>query len=251
MKFGTYIDITNNTIITSWNSDSDANRNGIWAEDQDGVNNDPVTGKDESVSHITISGNTVKTTNNPLLLSDNGVGIIVQDCHDCVISENLLSNNKRGFYLHSISYNNFSGNTIIDNSIEGIHLFQSKNNKISQNIFQDNYKGISIRSSSLTTISNNLITNSSDIGIHLDYSLITVVKYNNFLSNKKGAEFRRYSFIKDHWIRNYWDTWKGSGPMVIRGYRMILIGWSHWGPIYFPLPWFALDCYPAKDPYYI
>lgn len=87
LQYGNYVDILNNMIITSWTSDAVGDVSGILA--QDGKGSDAASdGQYESLTNIVIVGNTVKTTNNPVLYSGNGVGIQVQDCVNCIVSGN-------------------------------------------------------------------------------------------------------------------------------------------------------------------
>lgn len=83
-KYGSYIDILNNTITTSWASDAVSNVTGILAQDSDGINSA------STLNNIVMDGNTVVTINSPLLYSANGVGIQMQDCLTCEISDNIV-----------------------------------------------------------------------------------------------------------------------------------------------------------------
>lgn len=89
LQYGTYIDILNNTITTSWASDATSDISGILVQDSNG-SNAASDGLYQPLTNIVIDGNTVTSTNSPLLYSGNGVGIQAQDCVTCTISDNVV-----------------------------------------------------------------------------------------------------------------------------------------------------------------
>ena len=53
----------------------------------------------------------------------------------------------------------------------------------------------------------------------------------------------RLAFDRNFWIRNYWDTWIGFGPKILKGQMF-----TEWvGQKLFP--WINFDWFPASKPY--
>jgi len=195
-------------------------------------------------------------TNNTFQLNKY-TGITLGSCNNNTITDNYIySNSWNGVSLNSnypsrCSYNNISGNNIIDNRVNGVYISESTNNIISGNTIQGNgFQPSYYLFGSGVLLEFDADNNNSENGIHLDKSGFNSIKFNNIISNKKDVSFFKYLFLRNHWKRNYWDTWKGFGPKIIWGQRMIITGWDYWGqPEYSPIPWVIFDWRPAQEPY--
>jgi len=93
-----------------------------------------------------------------------------------------------------------------------------------------------------------------------------IIKQNNFRNYSFGNLSRGYWWTrsilvtfygvvftkKDQWVGNYWDSWRGIGPMRIRGWLVVgfVFVFLETG-IGLPLPWFEYDRHPARHPYEI
>ncbi|MHA2053183.1 MAG: NosD domain-containing protein [Candidatus Hodarchaeales archaeon] len=109
-------------------------------------------------------------------------GIYLYDTANVKISDNLLSNNKRGIVLDYSSNNNIlSGNNVNDNDY-GIDLDYSSNNILIGNTASyNNYNGIELEYSSNNTLSGNIVSYNNDRGIFL------VDSCNNTLSGNTAS----------------------------------------------------------------
>ncbi|MBE3136204.1 MAG: right-handed parallel beta-helix repeat-containing protein [Thermoplasmata archaeon] len=138
---------------------------------------------------------------------------------------------------------------IIDNRHEGIHLTDGTIGRISlrsiRNILIHNntiannggilyaYGGMFICNcvDGVRIIDNDIISNDG-YGVYFDCSRKNQVVNNNFINNTCNAYFSRYGPVWNQWKGNYWDTWIGIGPKMIKGYK-----------------WANFDWHPAKEPY--
>jgi parallel beta-helix repeat protein len=89
-------------------------------------------------SNITISGNNITGTWQPLPFSMLAAGIFVWDGDCNIITGNRLENNDYGMYLGENSeYNVIGGNTILSSNRDGIRLFESSGNTFYHNNFDN------------------------------------------------------------------------------------------------------------------
>ena len=159
-------------------------------------------------------------------LSDTSVGIELYSCSNCLVSDNILNNNRVGVYIIGGS------NTVTRNHIES------------------NIDAIFIAGSENIISFNNIIKNSNGI---FWVGRTNNVQKNNFILNNRNAKFHM-SYTGDlsiKWNQNYWGKPRIL-PKTIIGKKDIFLFESYWGNIYvLPIPWLAFDRNPAKKPYVI
>ena len=172
--------------------------------------------------------------------------------------------------LYPSDYINITNNVIIDN-FNGICLQGSKNNTISKNIVSNNVKGLLIFADSVFNIisKNNVenndygfffgftvynyiiennIANSTEYGMYFYFACVNTIQKNNFVNNTRHVYFIeriRRAFDRNNWIRNYWDTWIGFGPKLLKG--QMFTEWVGQKLV----PWINFDWIPAREPYKI
>ena len=79
-----------------------------------------------------------------------------------------------------------------------------------------------------------------------------IITKNNF-KNYKPFGFWFYKYLlwpnKNKWRGNYWDTWKGTGPKAILGFKVFEWSSLNGGFFLILIPWIEFDWHPAKEPY--
>ena len=127
-----------------------------------------------TASGVSIIGFTVRNATG----RDKG-GIFLSGSNNCVIENNICSNNFHGIYLYSSSNNTLINNTCENNSGEGIHLRFSSNNNLTNNTCENNSRGGHSQGlSHYNNFTNNTYRNNRDHGIFLECS-----SYNNLTKN--------------------------------------------------------------------
>ena len=121
-----------------------------------------------TANNVIISGFNLTGANSTIKNSETS-GIYLDGVHDCIITDNKLSNNTVGVFLDESSNSTLSNNIASDNSI-GIFLIRSSNNTLNSN-----------------TVSNNTYC------IVLDYYSNNVLSNNNASNNNHGIMFYYYS----------------------------------------------------------
>jgi parallel beta-helix repeat protein len=163
-------------------------------------------------------------------LSGASVGIAIEFCRNCTISNNTCnSNNYFGIFL-GLSSNNTLTNNTCSGCWYGVQLsgsidFGSNNNTLTDNNFSKNDFGIDITSASDNAMSWNRICNNSGYGIFLtspgaDRNMIwnnTFIGNNGAGSSYNPSHVQAYdSGTYNHWnvsgsphgYGNYWSDWK-------------------------------------------
>lgn len=224
-------------------------------------------GIDVSSNHNIIYGNTISY--------NKGYGIGIYGKSYNTISNNMVTNNKDGIISwYSSKYNNIIENTIKDNEVCGVALSaESFYNEINKNTIENNKFGVYFQAgcsekvynpcynkitkneitknehgiylnivSKKNTFYNNNITYNKE-GIFLgELCNKNIIKKNNFIGNDVHASFNS---CKNLWFRNYWDNRTIKlGPKIIRGHLSLI-------PSIPSFSWFALDLFPARQPYEI
>jgi parallel beta-helix repeat protein len=113
-------------------------------------------------------------------------GIHLYDSHDCIISENNVSDNVFGIYLFESSNNTISGNNASHHTEDGIYLNNNcDNNTISENNATDNGIGIHLGTTSRNnTISGNNASYNTYCGISFyDFSDSNTISGNTACNN--------------------------------------------------------------------
>jgi parallel beta-helix repeat protein len=152
---------------------------------------------------VTISGFTIDGTLRAI--EPNVVGIclenIIGGSHQpsgCRIINNVILNNWAGIITRSFSKDNIiSGNTIINNTVHGIHLSSSDSIISNNTIIGNKDSGITIVSCEHVTVKNNTIIgnenteiiNQDQAGIHLRWLGNFEVYGNNISNNSYGIQF--------------------------------------------------------------
>jgi parallel beta-helix repeat protein len=195
---------------------------------------------DINADNVTLEGFTIQHSGSIEEFEfDSGVRITHMSYY-VFITDNIVVNNQHGIFLDGCPNSTVSKN-IISNNIEGIIIYgDARNNIISKNEIENNGNGIHEAFTRYSTIIGNNIANNTGVGIICSYTTFHITKKNNFINNSCHAYFDgrlKHFSERNHWIRNYWDTWIGFGPKLIEGWVYI--------------PWINFDWFPAYKPYII
>jgi parallel beta-helix repeat protein len=164
-------------------------------------------------------------------------GIHLSNASYSIIESNYIANNFEGIRINGGFNNTIIGNTITNNSDNGISVFfNTRNNLISGNKITNNWVGVLFQLySSSNTLSENFITANNGMGIWLDGGSNNRIIRNNITDNAKGVfisatknstvyhnnfvnnTFHVYIYGNDPVISmwdngvqgNYWDTYTG------------------------------------------
>ncbi len=156
---------------------------------------------------------------NNIFSSNAFFGLICVDyCSKILVRNNIISNNYCSYdrTLDTNLYIISKGITVKQNQITGSKYgicVQGSSNKIMENNFYDNEK-------------DGFVIDGLDI---LDDSVALTIPINK-------------------WDNNYYDTYKGYGPQILKGKFHFFILPLH---LSFNFPWINVDCHPAKEPYEI
>jgi parallel beta-helix repeat protein len=191
-----------------------------------------------NADNITLEGFTIRHSG-PIEEFKFDAGVHITYMSDsAVITENIIVNNQHGIFIDGCLNGTILKN-IISNNIEGIIIYgDARNNIISENKIENNFNGIHEAFTRYSTIIGNIIENNTGVGIICSYTTHHITKKNNFINNSCHAYFDgrfKYFSERNHWNRNYWDTWIGFGPKIIKGQARI--------------PWINFDWFPAFKPY--
>ena len=153
--------------------------------------------------HLDHVGNGTLINNNCSL--NNNAGIILYEyCFNNTISGNYLTQNIGiSIWLRDSDYNNILDNKIIDNSDNGVHLYNCNNNTIDDNEIINNSNGIRIHVSYDNNVTNNDFFDNS-YGISLRYGHSAKIFLNNISGNNYGIyiDNTRYCDIHENTIEN-------------------------------------------------
>lgn len=162
-------------------------------------------------------GNWNNNTISNNIISNNGYqgihlyGIGGEPTKNTIITNNTISYNQYGVYIHDSEYNYISGNTITDNSEQGIRVYAGHNSNFTNNIIKNNAEdGIFLTASHEIILTNNIIAENSQYGINLFYeSCYSNLIYKNFFIDN-GINARDNSNPgTNQWnsstIGNYWS----------------------------------------------
>lgn len=176
---------------------------------------------------------------------DAGVYLIYPSDHNN-ITDNIVINNLNGICLQASKNNTISKN-IVSNNLKGFLIFaDSVFNNVYENEVKNNNYGFYTAFTVYNNIIENNITNSSECGLYFYFVRLCTIKKNNFINNTRHVYFierLRLAFDRNYWIRNYWDSWIGFGPKILKGQMFTeWIGQKL-------LPWINFDWFPARKPY--
>lgn len=146
-------------------------------------------------------------------ISDNLIGVFLQNSDNVVISSNfIINNNWTGLWLYESDESSILNN-FIDGNIDGLMSFSSSKNNIKSNNFTNNVLGTTFLSSS----KNNKI------------------RKNNFIENNANA----FDKCRNQYLNIYWDDLKGHNRLFGR-LRLYNVP----GRLFMNIDWF-----PAKEAY--
>ena len=166
---------------------------------------------------------------------------------NCIITGNIITDSSRGIFVGWLN-GTISGNEITNCSGIGI-LLRGEENKISGNRISQTSIGIQIEGSGNMVNGNNIDRCPVSIQYGGHQNIITKNNFKNYSRN--GIWFERWFgeqfnvLLKSRWVGNYWDTWSGVGPKIIRGLQIIPFGFER----YLKIPGFEFDWEPVREPY--
>jgi len=164
------------------------------------------------------------------------------------ITDNIVIDNFNGICLQASKNNTISKN-IVSNNVKGFHIFaDAVFNIISKNNAEDNNYGFFFGFTVYNDIMENNIANNTEYGMYFYFACVNKIQKNNFVNNTRHVYFierLRYASDRNNWIRNYWDTWIGFGPKLLKGQM-----YTEWVGQKL-LPWINFDWIPARKPYTI
>jgi len=154
-------------------------------------------------------------------------GIRLDYVCDCIISNNICSNNANGIVLTYSTNNGITNNICSDNSGNGIYLVSSSNtNSILNNICSNNaYDGLCTSYSNSNSIVNNICSNNRRRDIFPYNSAENEIYLNNFIHNADNAYSCESSTIwhspskitytyngrsYTNYLGNYWSDYSGN-----------------------------------------
>jgi len=143
------------------------------------------------------SGNVISGKN----LSRNGDGIRGEASSNNNMSSNYITNNENGIYFTGASQNNvISGNTVVANTVDGIHLWGSRD----------------------TDIDGNTITSNTEAGINFFESGSNRITGNNITGNGNGIKF--WFHTSDNNVSENYIAENAIGILVDDAYDNNIIG---------------------------
>ncbi len=134
-------------------------------------------------NNVIIRGFSITGTHGP-----SKAGIYLDEVEECIITNNILSNNENGIELVSSSNNILINNTIKSNTFDGIFLERSNNNELRNNsIYFNIWNGIVLEASNNNRFSNNTINSNRLDGISFINSNNNLINNNSIGSNGKNG----------------------------------------------------------------
>ena len=146
--------------------------------------------------------------------------VILINCESCNIKNLTLTNSSIGILLHNTNKSMIAGNTITNQTGQGIRIYYSNNNTISDNIVKKvgwpnkpNTMGIWIWNSKNNTIFQNDLIENYKQGIYSSGSNSNIIYHNNFVNNFINAKSEVSTDVWDDGYPsggNYWDDYIGD-----------------------------------------
>ncbi|VVB55516.1 Periplasmic copper-binding protein (NosD) [uncultured archaeon] len=133
------------------------------------------------------------------------------------LTGNIILNNKDGIRLAGSDYNNITNNTALNNS-NGIGLYfpPGKENNLTENIVKNNILGICICRGHDNNFTSNIVSNNSD-GFRIYYSGDNTLKNNTISYNSGSGIFSDWGSINNKFTRNTISNNPGSGLILRYG----------------------------------
>jgi parallel beta-helix repeat protein len=189
-------------------------------------------------------------------------GIHVSNCDGVIVTDNIVSHNHYGIWLHTSNYVDVTGNVITSNNGTGIFWWKSNGTLILRNTVSENaYDGIFMRyvtysvveeniihlneqegiwlsDSRENVITKNMISNNENSGIYPWCSNNNKIYHNNFINNTEQVLSYDSSNTWDNGCEgNYWSNYNGTD-----------LDGDGIGDTY--LPWEGVDYYPLMNRYW-
>jgi len=197
---------------------------------------------------VTIRGFTIQHSGSIEYPEYNAGLHLLYPSSDNNITDNIVIDNFNGICLQASKNNTISKN-IVSNNVKGFHIFaDAVFNIISKNNVEDNNYGFFFGFTVYNDIMENNIANSTEYGMYFYFACVNKIQKNNFVNNTRHVYFierLRYASDRNNWIRNYWDTWIGFGPKLLKGQM-----YTEWVGQKL-IPWINFDWIPARKPYTI
>ncbi|WP_440948435.1 PGF-pre-PGF domain-containing protein [Methanosarcina sp. T3] len=147
-------------------------------------------------------------------------GIQLSGCSNCVVENNVISNNGYGIYLLSSKGSTVSNNEVTNNGDYGIVLGTSNDNTISDNRASDNNgRGIHLGTSDGNTISGNTVTSNGVSGLYVCPRSDNNLVFDNYFVNTVNGEIKNGT-------GNTYSTAKTAGTNIAGG---PYTGGNFWG----------------------
>jgi parallel beta-helix repeat protein len=213
-------------------------------------------------------------------------GIDLDSCRQCIVSDNIILNNKCGTNLGGQGGNNIINNTIKSNHVYGIKIYKSSNNIVTYNKIKYNSRGIDVYSDCwdndiiCNTINNNKIGIDLDVYSYRSYvygnyiennewggitmrGAKNILSYNNINNNLLGVYISYdsvdHEFYYNNFIGNKRIIDSKTGSQIFdnnywnepRDYPKLILGWREikiWDFFWITIPKFMFDMHPASEP---
>ncbi|MCX8173105.1 MAG: right-handed parallel beta-helix repeat-containing protein [Thermoplasmata archaeon] len=122
-----------------------------------------------------------------------------------------------GVYLYSACYVKIENNTVVENAMNGVSLFEASNwNEIKNNTIKLNtFSGITFTDANNNTVVNNNISQNTLYGIHLYASKDNNISANSFYRNAEEAVYLTAGSTRNTLVRNYFIENNGAGRGVV------------------------------------
>jgi PGF-pre-PGF domain-containing protein len=166
----------------------------------------------QQVNNVHISG--LKITG----AMGNNSGMYLSKCNNCLIDNNIFSDNGHGIYVLNSKGNKLSKNTAKYNREYGMELASSTGNTLSGNVASNNGRGVHFGNSDGNTLSGNTISSNTVYGLYVCPRSDNNVVFNNYFNNIVNAEIKNGT-------GNAYNTIKTAGMNIVGG---PFIGGNYW-----------------------
>jgi parallel beta-helix repeat protein len=141
--------------------------------------------------YLIYSSNNVFAGNNASL---NQNGSWRWNCNSVNVTDNIVSHNKYGIWLHTSNYSIIIGNVITSNNGTGVFWWKNNGTIILHNTISDNaYDGVFMRSVTYSIVRENTITANNQSGIGLSDSSGNIIIKNTISNNELDGIYSFYS----------------------------------------------------------
>ena len=231
-----------------------------------------------TIIHNNISGWISSTANvDDWVISNNhlnGGGINMQGCENVTITRNEINNAGLAIQTSGDQHFIISSNIVHKGELQiSGSYFTVINNTIDNVSYGIEYDEVAFGNCSFNKVtgcsygliitlpgeSNFIFKNefrNNNVGVYtlIEYGAVKI-KCNNFINNSRDITFgqlfpiHRQTPINPIFNKNYYDNWKGTGPMVLWGRSVIFAIPFLYFPILITIPGIYCDWHPAQKPY--